>query len=217
MDKIIMLELFKGTGSQSNSAISLGVNPSNIISVDLERKFNPTYCVNILDWDYTKIQVPDIITASPPCETFSILIPTHKNKVRDYMGDMKPLNSKGELGDKLLFKTIEIIKYFLTKNPNLVFVIENPRGFMKKMTCMTEQPITHMTEAWYSCYGYTYRKPTNFWSNRPLELLKGKVVEDLVGTKDNDKPMLSYGLKQRYSMPVGLCMSIMKQLLSYNS
>jgi site-specific DNA-cytosine methylase len=213
MENIKMLELFKGTGSQGKAAIELGVLEKNIVSVDMDAKWKPTILGNILELDYTKWEVPDIITASPPCETFSILIPTHRNKVRDYMGDMRPLNEKGEIGDAVLFKTIEIIKYFLDKNPNLKFVIENPRGFMKKMTCMSEEPIKYMCEGWYSCYGYTYRKPTNFWSNTPIKLKKGKQEEDLCGTKDNGVEMLSFKLAQRYSMPPLLCKSIIEQLV----
>ena len=33
---IKMLELFKGTGSQSKAALQLGVKPENIISVDID-------------------------------------------------------------------------------------------------------------------------------------------------------------------------------------
>jgi len=213
MENIKMLELFKGTGSQSKAAIKLGILEKNIVSLDFDKKFNPTICCDIIDLDYTKLDIPDIITASPPCETFSILIQTHKNKVRDYKGDMRPLNAKGEKGDAVLFKTIEIIKYFLSKNPNLKFVIENPVGYMRKMPCMTEPPITFMGVAWYSCYGYTYRKPTNFWSNINLDLKKGKKIETEVGTKSDKTNMLDFRLKQRYSMPEQLCNELIIQLL----
>lgn len=214
METIKMLELFKGTGSQGKAAIELGILEKNIVSVDMDSKWEPTILGNILELDYTKWEVPDIITASPPCETFSILIPTHRNKVRDYMGDMRPLNEKGRIGDAVLFKTIEIIKYFLEKNPHLNFVIENPRGFMKKMKCMSEEPIKYMCEGWYSCYGYSYRKPTNFWSNTPITLKKGKKYEDECGTKDSGVEMLSFKLAQRYSMPPLLCETILEQLLA---
>jgi site-specific DNA-cytosine methylase len=214
MDKIKMLELFKGTGSQSKAAIKLGILEKNIVSLDIDKKFNPTICCDILELDYTKLEIPDIITASPPCETFSILIATHKTKVRDYKGDMRPLTPKGERGDAILFKTIEIIKYFLSKNPKLKFVIENPVGYMRKMSCMNEPPITNMSVAWYSCYGYTYRKPTNFWSNIELDLKKGTQIENTVGTKSKNTEMLNYKLTQRYSIPEQLCKDIILKLIS---
>ena len=112
LGEIKMLELFKGTGSQSKAALQLGIKPENIISVDIDEKWKPTIKADILNLEYKDLPVPDIITASPPCETFSILIVTHKDKVRDYGGDMKPLNRKGEIGDLVLFKTIEIIKLY---------------------------------------------------------------------------------------------------------
>jgi site-specific DNA-cytosine methylase len=214
MDKIKMLELFKGTGSQGKAGEALGILPSNIQSVDMVEKFNPTHLGNILDLDYTKLEVPDIITASPPCETFSLLIATHKVKVRNYKTDMKPLTEKGRNGDQVLFKTLEIINYFLDKNPNLVYVIENPRGFMKKMECMKELPF--MTEGWYSCYGTNYRKPTNFWSNRLLTLYSGKEKEKEVGTKlppGNDLLSVLPRREDRYIIPHELCKSIITQLL----
>tara|TARA_R110000751_G_C13634847_1_gene466274 strand:- start:148 stop:807 length:660 start_codon:yes stop_codon:yes gene_type:complete len=213
MENIKMLELFKGTGSQGKAAIELGVLETNIVSVDMDAKWKPTILGNILELDYTKWEVPDIITASPPCETFSILISSHKNKVRDYKGDMRPLNEKGRIGDAVLFKTIEIIKYFLEKNPDIKFVIENPRGFMKKMPCMSEEPIKYICEGWYSCYGFSYRKPTNFWSNTPIKLMKGRANEDECGTKDNNVEMTTFKLAQRYRMPPLLCKAIIEQLV----
>jgi site-specific DNA-cytosine methylase len=205
---VLLLELFKGTGSFSKAANTLGIN---VISVDIVKEFNPTIHTNILDWDYTKIPIPDIITASPPCETFSILISTHKVKVRDYSGDMKPLTEKGEIGDKVLFKTLEIIKYFLDKNPKLKFSIENPLGFMKKMPCMKEPPILHMDTTWYSMYGFTHRKPTNFWSNIEggLKLKIGKMKEE-TPLKQSIQFMK---LKDKYAMPQDLCIEILTKLM----
>jgi hypothetical protein len=204
----LLLELFKGTGSYSKVAEQLGID---VISLDIMKKFNPTICMSILDWDYTTIDIPDIITASPPCETFSRLIATHKNKVRNYLTDMKPLNAKGELGDAVLLKTIEIIKYFLEKNPNLKFVIENPVGFMRRMPCMSEPPILNINTCWYSFYGMPYRKPTDFWSNVPDGLnLKPYCKKDEPPTTTY---ICSIPLKDRYRIPTELVIDILNALL----
>jgi len=205
---VLLLELFKGTGSFSKEAEALGID---IISVDILEKFNPTILTDILQWDYTTIPIPDIITASPPCETFSRLISSHKNKVRDYLGDMRPLNAKGELGDKILFKTLEIIKYFLSKNPALKFSIENPRGYMKKMTCMKEEPILYMDTTYYSMYGFSYRKPTNFWSNI-IDGLKLKERDIKTETPITSK-VVEVKLTDRYKMPPELCRDILLKLI----
>ena len=206
---VLLLELFKGTGSFSKEAEGLGID---IISVDIVKKYEPTILIDILEWDYTTIPIPDIITASPPCETFSPLIQTHKNKVRDYMGDMRPLNASGELGDKILFKTLEIIKYFLSKNPKLKFSIENPRGYMRKMNCMKEEPIVFMDTTYYSMYGFPYRKPTNFWSN----IKGGLKLKEL--DKKTETPITSNvvnsnkKLEDKYRMPPELCKDILIEL-----
>jgi len=206
---VLLLELFKGTGSFSKEAVGLGIE---IISVDMLEKFNPTILTDILEWDYTTIPIPDIITASPPCETFSPLISTHKNKVRDYNGDMRPLNAKGELGDKILFKTLEIIKYFLSKNANLKFSIENPRGFMRRMKCMTEPPIVFMDLTYYSMYGFPYRKATNFWSNITDGLLL-KALDKTIETPITETVVNSNKkLEEKYRMPPELCRDILIRL-----
>jgi site-specific DNA-cytosine methylase len=205
---VLLLELFKGTGSYSKVAERMGLD---IISVDMVEKFKPTILTNILEWDYTTIPIPDIITASPPCETFSILITTHKNKVRDYLGDMRPLTPKGENGDRVLFKTLEIIKYFLEKNPKLKFAIENPRGFMRRMPCMSEEPIKHRDNTWYSMYGMPYRKPTDFWSNIDggLKLKVGKKKDEQKLTRHIEGMKLT----DKYVIPAELCETILTKLI----
>jgi site-specific DNA-cytosine methylase len=200
---MLLLELFKGTGSFSKVAEEFNME---VISLDIDPISTPTILTNILDWDYTTIPIPDFITASPPCETFSILIAGHKDKVRDYKGDMRPLNKKGELGDAVLFKTIEIIKYFLSKNPNLKFSIENPRGFMRKMNCMKEF-IEHTTL--YSHYDFPYHKATNFWSNIPLNIIQVKDQPRRV----LESVMLDYNLRDRYRIPPDLCRDILMSFL----
>lgn len=216
--KVKVLELFKGTGSQGKACMALGVKPQNIVSVDIEPEFEPTHVADLLTFDYTQLDTPDIITASPPCETWSHLIRSHQpeRRKRDIY-TLEPLHPEAVIGEQLLFKTIEIINYFSNKNPNLRFVIENPQGLMKKHPVMTEEPITHMATAWYSCYGFPYRKPTNFWSNKPLVLLKGTKIEKQVGTKEAGGMTRNSKYKSRllrYRMPESLCIDILKQLNS---
>jgi len=205
---MLLLELFSGTGSYTKVAKELGLD---VISVDIVPKFNPTILIDILDWDYTTIPIPDLITASPPCQTFSPLISSHKVRVRN-LKTMEPLTLKGEIGDKLLFKTIEIIKYFLQKNQNLKFVIENPRGYMRFMECMNQEPIKFMDITWYSMYDAPYRKPTNFWSNleNGLSLRVGdKKIEPILTQK-----IEKMKLEDKYKIPPSLCLDILNKLIA---
>ena len=65
-----MLELFAGTKSFSNAAQSLG---ATVFTSDIDPEFNTDYAVSVMDFDVSKVPFrPDILWASPPCETFSV-------------------------------------------------------------------------------------------------------------------------------------------------
>ena len=115
----LVLELFKGTGSWGKVFKKAGYK---VISHDIVEKFNPSILGNILNLDHTKLPVPDVIVASPPCNSFSNLAYAARSRDAE---TMRPLKPQAVLGDKILAKTIQIIKYFLAKNPKLKFVIEN--------------------------------------------------------------------------------------------
>ena len=162
-----LLELYKGTGSVGKVAKKMGLS---VVSLDNVEKYQPDILEDILKWDYKEYSkknnyIPDLIWASVPCETFSLL----GNNYAHYReaGTGKALNEKAKTGDKLLKKTIEIINYFKDKNKNLKFVIENPRGFMRF------QPILkpyYRTTTIYVLYGDERYKPTDFFSNVDLKL-----------------------------------------------
>lgn len=83
MNSLFVLELFKGTGSVGKVLDILGIEH---LSLDLEKKFNPDVCVNILEWDYTKIRTPDFIW-------HLVLVKLSLN----YNMDLKELNIKLEI------------------------------------------------------------------------------------------------------------------------
>jgi DNA (cytosine-5)-methyltransferase 1 len=65
-----ILELFAGSKSFSSVAEELG---HEVFTSDYEESFNTDYCVDILQFDVTKLPwKPDVIWASPPCESFSV-------------------------------------------------------------------------------------------------------------------------------------------------
>ena len=82
-----LLELFPGTGSIGKVGKKEGYK---VTSVDIDPKAKPTFCVDILEWDYK--QFPrghfDMIWASPPCNTFSRMVYCHIGKpCKDYPGE----------------------------------------------------------------------------------------------------------------------------------
>ena len=60
-----LLELFSGTGSIGKVFAAAGWM---VTSVDLEPRFNPTLCMNVLDLEPSMIEGPvDLLWGSPPC------------------------------------------------------------------------------------------------------------------------------------------------------
>ena len=108
------LELFCGTKSFRKVANNLG---HEVISVDLESKFEPDILTDILEWDYTTLPRDsfDVIWASPPCVFFSRARTSAKTPP-----DM-------DLARSLVNKSFEIIEYF---KPRYWF-LENPVGKLR--------------------------------------------------------------------------------------
>eukprot|EP01051_Picozoa_sp_SAG22_P018064 SAG22_NODE_2940_length_2088_cov_3.696833_1_plen_329_part_10 len=121
-----VLELFSGTGSVGK--IAEKIRGCHVVSVDVEPEtagYNPTVVCDVLKLDYKNLGfIPDVIWASPPCQTYSGMASgAHRTKA-----DMTPKTAVGKLGKKILEKTVEIISYFYDLNPNLKFYMENPHG-----------------------------------------------------------------------------------------
>jgi site-specific DNA-cytosine methylase len=196
-----LLELFKGTGSVGKVAEKLGFD---IVSLDNNPSSKADITADILEWNYKKFYKdtgfkPDFIWASPPCNTYSRLAFVFKE--RDTK-TAEPLSAKARIGTAILYKTLEIIIFFKSLNPNLKYVIENPRGMMRLDTYMKTLP---RYTTFYQLYGDKRRKETDFWSNIQLHLKEGKPplktsvsVENLHG-KDNC---------ERYKIPADLIKQI---------
>jgi site-specific DNA-cytosine methylase len=171
--KYNLLELFKGTGSVGKAAERTG--KFNVVSVDFDPIYTPNIETDILRWDYKKWYetnkwVPDMIWGSPPCNTFSPM--SYRLRERD-LETAKPLSDRARMGTALLYRTLRIVSFFKKINPNLLFCLENPRGMMRKDPMMKRLP--YLTTTYYCFYGDQRYKPTDFWSNFPLNLKEGKM------------------------------------------
>lgn len=148
-----VLELFSGTASFSKAAAQLG---HEVFTIDVNSIFNPNLCKDILDLTSQEIieqfGYPDFIWASPPCTTFSVA------SLKYYWKDGKPLNEKTLKGIEIVKKTIKLIQEL---NPKF-FVIENPRGMLRKQDFMQ---ILNRTTVTYCQYGLQYQKATDLWHN----------------------------------------------------
>ena len=153
-----ILELFAGTASFSNVARSLGYQ---VFTSDYDQSFNTDYSVDILKFDIAKLPFsPDIIWASPPCETFSVASLGHH-----WTGGKNayiPKTERAIQGQEYVKKTIAIINKLKPK----YWIIENPRGMLRKMPFMQELERYRHTVT-YCQYGDTRMKPTDIWTNIP--------------------------------------------------
>ena len=200
-----VLELFSGTGSISKICDEL---EWECVSVDINNKFStPTIITDIMTWDY-KMDFPtgyfDLITASPPCHTFSHLRRTWIGRKIKYFGDVvvtKEMLDKDmiDTGVPILLKTREIINYYKPKS----FWIENPKsGKMKDF--ITDLPYG---DASYCQYGYHYQKNTRFWNNFNFEGKKCNHKKHAVAVGQGNHGL---SIADKYSIPPEL----VRELLS---
>ena len=157
MKKLKVLELFKGTGSISKALRKLLGDRVEVVSLDIEPKFQPTICTDISQWKYKK-EFPvgnfDFIHASPVCHHYSM----GKRGVKD--------KSKQEANridsDKMVQRVLDIIDYFQPKS----WLLENPQtGELKNRDVVAGIPFA---DACYCRYDYVYAKKTRFWGSANL-------------------------------------------------
>ena len=126
--KLKVLELFCGTKSISKAFEKAG---HETFTVDNESRHNPDLCIDILDFEIDQLpkewRKPDVIWASPPCQTFSMasyyVYRDSNGKIKDY---------RGYIGLAIAKKTVELIE----KSKPRFWFIENPRALLRKQHFM---------------------------------------------------------------------------------
>lgn len=143
-----IIDLFSGLGGWSQPFID---NGHDVYRIDKDKKFKAELHVDFLEFNFSDIPwKPDIILASPPCETFSVAsIGHHWHKNRE------PKTNAAALGKKLVLRTVEFIKFL---NPKIA-IIENPRGMLRKLE-LIDFP---RKSIWYCHFGEERAKPTDLW------------------------------------------------------
>lgn len=158
---MLLIELFSGTGSVGKVARRRGWR---VISVDNDPAHKPTYVADVLRLPYKSLPVPDFVWASPPCTTYSHAANWVHHREP---GTGRALSDDAKQADRIVRHTMKMIRYWLTRNPNLRFCIENPRGHLRNLS---EMKGLQRTTTQYSFYGFPIRKTTDFWTNFPLKL-----------------------------------------------
>lgn len=202
MKGLTALELFSGTQSVGKVLKSHGMK---VISLDIFDEYKPTIVHDILTWEgYKELPKIDFLWASPPCNSFSRLAVS--NKSRDWYS-LKPLKENATIGNKILYRTLDILEYLLKKNPKMLFVIENPHGMMWRMPIINrfEREITQ-----YCLYGFKWKKPTDFFNNFP----EGLNLKDPEEKKCDTSKLMNVAdapLRDRYKIPSGLIEQIYQE------
>jgi site-specific DNA-cytosine methylase len=149
---MIVYDLFAGTGSATQAFQDAG---HTVVKVECDEQFAADERdILKLEASYLieKYGAPDFIWASPPCTTFSVA-----SCSTYWTTDGKPKNDKALNGIKLVEHTIRLIQKL---NPVHGYIIENPRGMLRKQEMM--QSLVRQTVT-YCQYGETRMKPTDLW------------------------------------------------------
>jgi hypothetical protein len=160
MKPLLIIDLFAGTGSSTRAFKEAG---HTVITFELDGTFASDHQVNILDldpqWILAKYGRPDFLWASPPCTAFSVAsIGTHWHS-----GGVHPTpkTAMAVHNQHLVQKARDIAE---TLNPVYGFIIENPRGMLRKLPPV--QGLEQRTVT-YCQYGDTRMKPTDLWGTVP--------------------------------------------------
>jgi len=149
------LELFAGSRSFSKVADDYGFKT---YTTDISPYENINQVADIFHFDLHKAITylggkPDIIWASPPCETFSIASVSHH-----WYKDRRAKSKQAKRGLEIIRLTIDIIQYVKPK----YWFIENPRGILRKLYILKQYERKTIT---YCSYGDDRMKPTDIWTN----------------------------------------------------
>ena len=155
-----LLNLFSGTDSV---ATPWRVSWHEVISVDVDPRYNPEICEDILQLSYCKLPTPDVIWASPPCDQYARCRTRAKT----------PRNLA--LADSLVAKAIEIVQYFHKLNPDLIWFLENGDSTMLWGREVAKDLTNYVILDYCQYNGPGYRKRTRIahsdnilWNPRPL-------------------------------------------------
>jgi hypothetical protein len=152
-----VLDLFAGTKGWSSAFEERG---HDVVSVELEPDFpGITITGDVRDLRVSDLPWrPDIILASPPCTSFSMM-----TVGRNWTHDGQPRTPKAELGRDLVLATVRLIAELAPA----YYLVENPRARLRSLGFLDRY---ERRTIWQCRYGRPYAKPTDLWGGFPPSL-----------------------------------------------
>ena len=157
---MLIFDLFSGTGSSTQAFKDAG---HTVITFELDDFFEATEHVDVFNLNakdlINKYGQPDFVWASPPCTAFSVASMGHHwgGGVRAY----EPKTEAAKTSQELVAHTRKLIADL---NPTQGWLIENPRGMLRKLPVVQGLPRTTVS---YCTYGDSRMKPTDLWGIVP--------------------------------------------------
>lgn len=156
MSRLRVLDLFAGTGSSTQAFEDRG---HEVITVELDPMHNPHIVMDVTkipaEYLLTEFGEFDFVWASPPCTAFSVAsIGKHWTGDANYKS---PKTDSASSAQETVRATLKLIERL---NPSLGFVMENPRGILRKLDVVAGLNRSTVT---YCQYGDSRMKPTDLW------------------------------------------------------
>lgn len=160
-----ILDLFSGRGGELRRT-KIESRGHELVTLDKDARFGCDITADILTQTIASLGKFDFVWASPPCEAFSVASIGHHwgGGSRQY----QPKTTHAILSQRIVEHTKNLL---LEMNPRYGWLIENPRGVLRKLACVAGLPRVTVT---YCRYGDTRMKPTDLfghvpeWTPRPM-------------------------------------------------
>ena len=151
---MLVFDFFAGTKSSTKAFENAG---DFVASFDNNPQFDVTETVDVLQLKaedlVAKYGAPDFVWASPPCTAFSVASIGHH-----WESSRVPKTDAARFSIELVQHTRDLLDQL---NPLFGFVIENPRGMLRKLDVLADLPRHTVT---YCQYGDDRMKPTDLWA-----------------------------------------------------
>jgi hypothetical protein len=209
---MIIFDFFSGTGSSTQAFKDAG---HTVITFELDDYFEATEHADVFDLTAKDLLArygqPDFIWASPPCTAFSVASMGHHwgGGLRAY----EPKTEAAKVSQELVTHTLKLIAEL---KPTKGWLMENPRGMLRKLPVVANLPRHSVT---YCRYGDKRMKPTDLWGVvpnwTPREMCKnGMPCHEAAprGAKTGTQGLK--GARERSRVPYQLGKEILDALLS---